>query len=88
MILLCIPNTYFKYYIINIYIKMDNLKNIFHLQELSIKCEDTIKQIRWKDKIIDHPCEIMQPIFLLNNLCFSFNALPYHDMYRHIPYKL
>ncbi|XP_025207357.1 pickpocket protein 11-like [Melanaphis sacchari] len=58
------------------------------LKEFSTKCEDTIKQIRWKDKIIDHPCEIMQPVFLLNNLCFSFNALPYYDMYRQMPYKL
>ncbi|KAE9526171.1 hypothetical protein AGLY_013802 [Aphis glycines] len=72
-------------------LKLENINpNIVYkvVKELSTKCEDTIKQIRWKDKIIDHPCEIMQPIFLLTNLCFSFNALPYHDMYRHISYKL
>ncbi|XP_026820288.1 pickpocket protein 28-like [Rhopalosiphum maidis] len=72
-------------------VKLENIdpKIVYKvLKEFSTKCEDTIKQIRWKDKIIDRPCEIMQPVFLLNNLCFSFNALPYHDMYRQVPYKL
>lgn len=58
------------------------------MQEFTTKCEDTIKQIRWKDRFINNPCEIMQPTFLLNNLCFSFNALPYYELYREVPYKL
>ncbi|KAL4121083.1 hypothetical protein QTP88_013658 [Uroleucon formosanum] len=66
-----------------------NPKIVFKvLKEFSTKCENTIKQIRWKEKIIDNPCEIMQPIFVLNNLCYSFNALPYNEMYRQVPNKL
>uniref|UniRef100_A0A2S2QTZ0 Uncharacterized protein n=1 Tax=Sipha flava TaxID=143950 RepID=A0A2S2QTZ0_9HEMI len=58
------------------------------IKEFTVKCEDTVKQIRWKDTIIDRPCEILQPTFLLNYLCYSFNALPYHDMYRQVPNRL
>lgn len=64
------------------------MKERFVLQELSTKCEDTIKQIRWKDKVIDRPCDIMQPTFLLNYLCYTFNGLPYHNLYRQMPNKL
>lgn len=31
---------------------------------------------------------MMQPTFVVKNLCYSFNALPYHNLYRQMPYKL
>ncbi|XP_050424506.1 pickpocket protein 28-like isoform X2 [Adelges cooleyi] len=58
------------------------------LKEHSTKCEETILQIRWLGKIINDPCSIMQPFILLSQLCFSFNALPYYEMYKQTPYKL